>query len=332
MFCKIKYDIIVLSYMKEEYIMALVSCTECGCKHLSDSIPKCPGCGYAVGEHFKRLYRPQSAYMKKKWELRDKEEEEWNNLQPELNRKIEDLKKKYELPPRPTDPKQIRHLFYVDGHITAFTISLIFILGWIPALYALEGDGMQYMVFIIGVIGIGLAMKHTNDSYLAADRQYQKEDTEWFKMKTEYPVKLQEETEKIRDIYREYAFNLANYGSRMNPELEPQKPSVPKDVYEDAEKLGYKTTYRLKEHKVMIQPILSDTEHYICCPTCGKILNNHPDYCPYCNETPKTLRVSKYPAKHYSDISKQRYAGSYYPHYEDADSPGYERVLLEEIS
>ena len=55
--------------------MALISCPECGRENVSNTTTSCPGCGYNIAEHFKRLEEQQQQQKKIKQEEENKKKE-----------------------------------------------------------------------------------------------------------------------------------------------------------------------------------------------------------------------------------------------------------------
>lgn len=49
---------------KEVTILALITCPECGRENVSDTAIACPGCGYAIREHFERIRAEEKQYRK----------------------------------------------------------------------------------------------------------------------------------------------------------------------------------------------------------------------------------------------------------------------------
>ena len=61
--------------------MALIPCPECGRENVSNTTTSCPGCGYNINEHFKRLEERQQQQEKAKQEEENKKKEIENLMQ-----------------------------------------------------------------------------------------------------------------------------------------------------------------------------------------------------------------------------------------------------------
>ncbi len=55
--------------------MALITCPECGRERVSDTTTSCPGCGYNIAEHFKRLQEEEQALKREQEEKVQKQKE-----------------------------------------------------------------------------------------------------------------------------------------------------------------------------------------------------------------------------------------------------------------
>lgn len=56
---------------KEENVMALINCPECGRENVSDNAEMCPSCGYGIKAHYARLKGEEERII----ELKRQEEE-----------------------------------------------------------------------------------------------------------------------------------------------------------------------------------------------------------------------------------------------------------------
>lgn len=169
--------------------MALISCPECGREKVSDTTTSCPGCGYNIAEHFKRLEEQQQQQKKIKQEEENKKKEiedlmqkgvlgeetikglqkGWDmSLAIEVDKKISEMP----IPPDPDAPENAandirsKHSAYIRGALLilgdiAGLIALIVNSGWDDA-----GTVFMIMVFIIWPVfgwGIWIICKPSSD-------------------------------------------------------------------------------------------------------------------------------------------------------------------------
>ena len=213
--------------------MALISCPECGREKVSDTTTSCPGCGYNIAEHFKRLEEQQQQQKKIKQEEEKKKKEiedlmqkgvlgeetikelqkGWDmSLAIEVDKKISEMP----IPPDPDAPENAandirsKHSAYIRGALLilgdiAGLIALIVNSGWDDA-----GTVFMIMVFIIWPVfgwGIWIICKPS------LDKEKRRAEYNRYKSMGEYAYKKKIYGEKL---LRKYS----------NPSYYSQQPSI----------------------------------------------------------------------------------------------------------
>lgn len=184
--------------------MALITCPECHALNISDTAEQCPKCGYAIKEHFIREKR-RMEYQEREARQREKVYEEEQKLKPELEQKLAEID---ELP-YPQKPTFLKTLFYDEGGGSSLTFMLFgsliitFLLSFSSSLFA-------FLCAVILVLGVPFFLFIVICDYKAAVRRYEIQTKNWDKYKEEIK-------DKIRSEYKDYARNLALYGSREAP-------------------------------------------------------------------------------------------------------------------
>ncbi len=184
--------------------MALITCPECHQTNISDTAEQCPKCGYSIKEHFMREKR-RIEYAERERLQQEKIREEEQRIQPELEQKLAEIDNL----PYPKKPSFAKTLFHDEGGGSTLIYLLIgalvftLLLSFVSALF-------RFLFAVILVLGVPFVLFIAFGDYKAAVSRYEEETKDWEKYKAE-------RKEKIRSDYKDYAQNLALYGSRVAP-------------------------------------------------------------------------------------------------------------------
>ena len=150
--------------------MALITCPECDRERVSDTTTSCPGCGYNIAEHFKRLQEEEQA-LKREQEEKAQKQKEIEKLIHEGVLGVETIKgirkgwdmdeeierdKKISCMSVPEDPSEINSGCFGYGCATFFIGAPLFIL----TLSLLSGVGSytpaKDFIWMIVCVGVGI--------------------------------------------------------------------------------------------------------------------------------------------------------------------------------